>query len=172
MTIEQINERLADQDDQLIEHGEAAERLDEKLAQIRVAINHLTTRLEKLAVDRPRAEAQAKQLHQMDMNERAEVTRLVTTYVSITCCCCSLEIANACFCRRREMIELYQRLMRVQPLVAASENELRIPFEVDVEGNRKQIVTLSLIFNPANRRLAAAQVCRYTTCHCYQRALI
>lgn len=56
------------------------------------------------------------------------------------------------------MIELYYRLMRVQPLVAASENELRIPFDVEADGSEKHAVILSLVFNPANRRLAGAQV--------------
>jgi hypothetical protein len=61
------------------------------------------------------------------------------------------------------MIELYYRLMRVQPLIPASENELRMPFEVEAEGGERYTVVLSLVFNPANRRLAGAQV-RYPRC--------
>lgn len=60
------------------------------------------------------------------------------------------------------MIALYQKIMRIQAPIAASENELRIPFEVEPystgSGNAKRTVVLSLVFNPANRRLAGAQV--------------
>lgn len=78
LTIEQLIERLADQDDQLIAHTEAETRLSEQLARLRTAIADITARLDKLAVDRPRAAAQASALHQMDLNERAEITKLCT----------------------------------------------------------------------------------------------
>lgn len=78
LTIEQLIERLADQDDQLIAHTEAETRLSEQLARLRTAIAEITARLDKLAVDRPRAAAQASALHQMDLNERAEITKLCT----------------------------------------------------------------------------------------------
>lgn len=60
------------------------------------------------------------------------------------------------------MIALYQKIMRIQAPIAASENELRIPIEIEPYstsgGDAKRTVVLSLVFNPANRRLAGAQV--------------
>lgn len=71
------------------------------------------------------------------------------------------------------MIELYLRFVGVHPLIPASENELRIPFadidadplllpeddENDPHSKEPKKVILALIFNPANRWLAAAHVC-------------
>lgn len=156
LTIEKINERLADQDDQLIALSETETQLTEQLESLRNKIAEFNARLEKLSVERPRAEAQASQLHKMDMNERAEITRLCSRRV--TPLGIIVRRTDDEPYSRREMIELYYRLICAQPLVAASENELRIPFEVDDDSNEKRTVVLSLVFNPANRRLAGAQV--------------
>jgi len=83
LTIEQINERLAGQDDQLIALSETETRLTGQLELLQNRIAELSARLEKLSVERPRAEAQANQLHQMDMNERAEITRLCSRQVTL-----------------------------------------------------------------------------------------
>ncbi|KAF8317330.1 hypothetical protein DL93DRAFT_2076917 [Clavulina sp. PMI_390] len=143
LTPDQISDRLADNDDRLLELDDQEKQLTDQLESMRAEIARIKARMEKLAVDRPRAAAQALKLHQMDLNERAEIAQLVNT--------------------RRQLIEFNKRLMAVQSVTAPSENELRIAFEAErppsaAAQSPPEVITLSLVFNPANRRLAAAQL--------------